>query len=158
MTALKLNFKSCHYITEEDFMEKQPFFELIHNMDKVTNQLIIQWNKTFNEDLGISQIIVLGHLKTNGKSRPSDIAKKLGLTPPTLSYLSEKLVKRKLAIRMTHETDRRVVYLDITDEGIDVLNRATHAGEQLRRNLFQKLTEQERNQLMSLYRKLNSEE
>lgn len=139
-------------------MERHAFFELIHNMDKVTNQLIIQWNKTFNEDLGISQIIVLGHLKMNGKSRPSDIAKTLGLTPPTLSYLSDKLVKRKFATRLTHEGDRRVIYLDITDEGLDVLNRATQAGEKLRMNLFKKLTDQERDQLMSLYRKLNSEE
>lgn len=139
-------------------MERQPFFELIHSMDKVTNQLIIEWNKTFHEDLGISQIIVLGHLKMNGKSRPSDIAKTLGLTPPTLSYLSDKLVKRKFANRLTHESDRRVIYLEITDDGVDVLNRATQAGEKLRMNLFKKLTEQERDQLIHLYQKLNREE
>ncbi|WP_068776552.1 MarR family winged helix-turn-helix transcriptional regulator [Paenibacillus sp. FJAT-26967] len=138
-------------------MEEQTVFELIHNMDKFTNKLIVQWNKTFNEDLGVSHVLVLGHLKQNGKSRPSDIAKILGLTPPTLSYLSEKLVKKKLAVRMSDESDRRIIYLGITDKGADVLKRASLEGQRLRRNLFEKLNEQERAELANLYKKLNSE-
>ncbi|GKS11720.1 MarR family transcriptional regulator [Paenibacillus chitinolyticus] len=137
-------------------MEEQTVFELIHNMDKFTNGLIIQWNKTFNEDLGVSHVLVLGHLKQNGKSRPSDLAKILGLTPPTLSYLSEKLVAKKLAVRMVDESDRRIIYLGITDQGAEVLKRATLEGERLRRNLFEKLTDEERAELANLFKKLNS--
>ncbi|MFF2157292.1 MarR family winged helix-turn-helix transcriptional regulator [Paenibacillus chitinolyticus] len=137
-------------------MEEQTVFELIHNMDKFTNGLIIQWNKTFNEDLGVSHVLVLGHLKQNGKSRPSDLAKILGLTPPTLSYLSEKLVAKKLAVRMVDESDRRIIYLGITDKGAEVLKRATLEGEKLRRNLFEKLTDEERAELANLFKKLNS--
>ncbi|MCY9590955.1 MarR family transcriptional regulator [Paenibacillus chitinolyticus] len=137
-------------------MEEQTVFELIHNMDKFTNGLIIQWNKTFNEDLGVSHVLVLGHLKQNGKSRPSDLAKILGLTPPTLSYLSEKLVAKKLAVRMVDESDRRIIYLGITDKGAEVLKRATLEGERLRRNLFEKLTDEERAELANLFKKLNS--
>lgn len=137
-------------------MEEQTVFELIHNMDKFTNGLIVQWNKTFNEDLGVSHVLVLGHLKQNGKSRPSDIAKMLGLTPPTLSYLSEKLVAKKLAVRTVDESDRRIIYLGITDQGAEVLRRATLEGERLRRNLFEKLTNDEKAELASLFKKLNS--
>ncbi|WP_405081097.1 MarR family winged helix-turn-helix transcriptional regulator [Paenibacillus chitinolyticus] len=137
-------------------MEEQTVFELIHNMDKFTNGLIIQWNKTFNEDLGVSHVLVLGHLKQNGKSRPSDIAKILGLTPPTLSYLSEKLVAKKLAVRTVDESDRRIIYLGITDAGAEVLKRASLEGERLRRNLFEKLTDEERAELANLFKKLNS--
>lgn len=139
-------------------MEDQTIFELIHNMDKVTDRLIIQWNKAFNGDIGISHILVIRHLLQHGKSRPSDIAKTLGLTPPTLSYLSEKLVKKKLAVRMLDESDRRVVYLCITEKGADLLKKATLEGERLRRGLFEKLTEQEHAQLVNIYRKLNSED
>ncbi|MEC0245161.1 MarR family transcriptional regulator [Paenibacillus chitinolyticus] len=137
-------------------MEEQTVFELIHNMDKFTNGLIIQWNKTFNEDLGVSHVLVLGHLKQNGKSRPSDIAKILGLTPPTLSYLSEKLVAKKLAVRTVDESDRRIIYLGITAAGAEVLKRASLEGERLRRNLFEKLTDEERAELANLFKKLNS--
>ncbi|MGG1634423.1 MarR family transcriptional regulator [Paenibacillus sp. FSL K6-3182] len=139
-------------------MEEQTIFNLIHNMDKFTNKMIIQWNKSFNEDLGVSHVLVLGHLKQNGKSRPSDIAKILGLTPPTLSYLSEKLVAKKLVVRLMDESDRRIIYLGITDKGADILKRAQLEGQRLRTNLLDKLTEQEREQLANLYSKLNKED
>ncbi|MBL4953314.1 MarR family transcriptional regulator [Neobacillus sp. YIM B02564] len=136
-------------------MKEQTIFELIHFMDKVTDNLIIQWNKQFNEDLGISHILVLTHLLENGKSRPSDIAKSLGLTPPTLTHLSEKLVKRNLAVRVLDESDRRIIYLDISDKGIAMVHKANKEGVALRENLFQKLTKQELEQLLKIYEKLN---
>ncbi|MDR4887331.1 MarR family transcriptional regulator [Fredinandcohnia sp. QZ13] len=136
-------------------MKEQTIFEILHNMDKVTNQLIIQWNKLFEGDLGVSHILVLGHLKTHGKSRPSDIAKALGLTPPTLTHLSNKLVKRELVVRKQDESNRRVIYLEITEKGYEVLNEANEEGKKLRRKLFESLTDEERNQLLNIYEKLS---
>ncbi|WP_308419811.1 MarR family winged helix-turn-helix transcriptional regulator [Ornithinibacillus halotolerans] len=124
-------------------------------MDKVTNNLIIQWNKVFNNDLGVSHVLVLGHLKAHGKSRPSDMAKVLGLTPPTVTHLTEKLVKRQLITRSTDENDRRIFYLEITADGEKVLKEAHESGQKLRKNLFEKLTEEERQQMLQIYKKLN---
>lgn len=139
-------------------MQEQTIFELIYNMDTYTNQLIVEWNKVFNEDLGVSHLLVLGHLREHGKSRPSDIAKRLGLTPPTLSYLSEKLVKRKFAVRKLDMSDRRIVYLEITNAGEKVLAKAEIEGQQLRRALFAKLTEEDREHLTRIYKKMNTVE
>ncbi|WP_328014927.1 MarR family transcriptional regulator [Metabacillus fastidiosus] len=125
-------------------------------MDQITNHLIIQWNKMFKENLGISHILVLGHLKENGKSRPSDIARALGVTPPTLTHLSEKLVQKKLATRLVDEDDRRIIYLEITEKGIDIVKEAHEEGKTIRKNLFEKLTDEERQQLLSIYEKLNN--
>ncbi|UOQ95469.1 MarR family winged helix-turn-helix transcriptional regulator [Halobacillus shinanisalinarum] len=137
-------------------MKEQTIFELIHSMDQVTNNLIIQWNKMFKESLGISHILVLSHLKRSGKSRPSDIAGALGLTPPSLTHLSEKLVQKKLAVRLIDDDDRRIIYLAITDKGNSMINKAHKEGKALRRNLFEKLTEEERQHLLGIYEKLNS--
>lgn len=136
-------------------MKEETIFEIIHNMDKFTNNLIIQWNKTFNEDLGVSHILLLGHLLSKGKSRPSDLAKALGLTPPTVTHLSEKLVKKQLAVRSTDEGDRRIVYLHITEAGEEVLQRANLEGQLLRRKLFEKLSSEEQQQMLRIYQKLN---
>ncbi|WP_010283662.1 MarR family winged helix-turn-helix transcriptional regulator [Bacillus timonensis] len=135
-------------------MREQTIFEILHNMDKVTNNLIIQWNKFFEGDLGVSHILVLGHLKSHGKSRPSDIAKALGLTPPTLTHLSNKLVKRGLVVRKPDDANRRVIFLEITEHGIEVLTKANEEGKILRRKLFERLTDEERKQLLSIYEKL----
>ncbi|MGM0751885.1 MAG: MarR family winged helix-turn-helix transcriptional regulator [Bacillota bacterium] len=136
-------------------MKDQTIFELLHMMDQVTNKLIIQWNKSFKESLGISHILVLSHLQANGKSRPSDIAKNLGITPPSLTHLAEKLVTKQLVVRLVDENDRRISYLEITDMGIDMIHRASQEGQTLRKNLFENLTKEERKYLLSIYEKLN---
>lgn len=136
-------------------MKEETFFEIIHNMDQFTNRLIIDWNKTFNEDLGVSHILILGHLNIQEKSRPSDIARYIGLTPPTVTHLCEKLVKKKLIVRSKDEEDRRIIYLTITDAGKEILERANKEGQVLRRDLFEKLTREEQQQMLQIYQKLN---
>lgn len=123
-------------------------------MDKVNNRLIIEWNKMFNENIGISHILVLSHLKNHGKSRPSDIAKALGLAPPSITHLSEKLIQKELAVRVTDEGDKRILYLEIRDEGLRILTKAQEEGKMLRKQLFEKLTAEEQQQLLGIYSKL----
>lgn len=137
-------------------MEEETIFEIIHNMDQFTNNLIIQWNKTFDQELGVSHILILGHLHVNGKGRPTDIAKVVGLTPPTVTHLSEKLVKKNLIVRSKDEDDRRIIYLNITDAGKEILERAHIEGQVLRRKLFEKLTVEEQQQMLRIYQKMNS--
>lgn len=139
-------------------MKNQTVFEILHNMDTFTNGLIIQWNKMFNESLGVSHILTLGYLHENGKSRPSLLAKELGLTPPTVTHLSEKLVDRHLVVRLQDEKDRRIILLDITDKGKEILERAHHKGYELRKTMFLKLTNEERKQMLHILKKLNAPE
>lgn len=137
-------------------MPEETIFEILHNMDKFTNNLLVEWNKIFNEDLGVSHVLLLGHLYANGRSRSSDIAKQLGLKPPTVTHLTEKLVKKGFAVRLTDDSDRRIVYLAITDEGTKVLHRANEEGHRLRAKLFEKLSLEEQRQMLVIYEKLNN--
>lgn len=136
-------------------MEEETIFKIIHNMDQFTNNLIVEWNKTFNQELGVSHVLILGHLNIYGKQRLSDIAKVIGLTPPTVTHLSDKLVKKGFAARCKDEEDRRIIYLGITDAGKEVLERANREGQVLRRKLFEKLLPEERRQMLHIYQKLN---
>lgn len=123
-------------------------------MDKVNNRLIIEWNKMFNENIGISHVLVLSHLKLHGKSRPSDIAKALGIAPPSITHLSEKLIQKELAVRVTDEIDKRILYLEIRDKGLNILTKAQEEGKILRKQLFEKLTAEQQQQLLNIYTKL----
>ncbi|MED4203912.1 MarR family winged helix-turn-helix transcriptional regulator [Neobacillus mesonae] len=135
-------------------MNNPSIFELIHAMDKVNNKLIIEWNKMFNENIGITHILVLAHLREHGKSRPSDIAKALGLAPPSITHLTEKLIKKELAVRVADESDKRVLYLEIMDKGRDLLTKAQKEGKRLRTQLLERLTEEEQLELLRIYTKL----
>lgn len=136
-------------------MTEKTIFDILHQMDTFTNSIMIKWNKTFDEDLGVSHILALGFIKSNQKVRPSDISKELGLTPPTVTNLVGKLVKKKTVERSLDDSDRRIIYLAITEKGKEVLKRANKEGQVLRREMFLKLSEEERDQLLSLYEKLN---
>lgn len=137
---------------------EQTIFQILHNMDKFTNQLIIKWNKDFNEGLGISHVLTLGYLSKNKYARPSEIANVLGLKPPTVTTLTEKLVKKGFVERLYDDTDRRIIHIKITDSGREILKRANESGQVLRREMFMKLNEKERDELLRLYRKLNNSE
>src|SRR5699024_442538 len=113
-------------------MQEQTIFEILHNMDTFTNSLIIKWNKIFKEKLSEYHEVTLGYVNTNGKQRPSQIDKKLGLTPPTFTHLTDKLVNLNLATRLPDQNDHCIILLDITDKGKEVLDRANQKGHELR--------------------------
>lgn len=137
-------------------LKDETIFNIVHNMDTFTNGLIIKWNKMFAGDLGISHVLTLGFLQAYGHSRPSAIAKELGLTPPTVTHLTEKLVKRGLVERLPDENDRRTILLALTKEGQAVLGQANEKGQALRKEMFTKLTETEREELLRLFKKMNA--
>ena len=89
-----------------------------------------------------------------GKSRPSAIAKAIGLTPATLTYLSRKLIAKKLVMREETSQDQRVKYLVISNEGRTILDKASEDGKLLRKQLIEKLTEDEFHAFLLIYRKL----
>lgn len=137
-------------------LKDETIFNILHNMDTFTNGLIIKWNKMFAGDLGVSHVLILGFLQAHGHSRPSAIAKELGLTPPTVTHLTEKLVKRELVERLPDENDRRTILLALTKEGEAILEQANEKGQALRKEMFTKLTEAEREELLRLFKKMNA--
>ena len=136
-------------------MNDQTVFELIHAMEQVTNRMIIKWNQSFNEGLGISHILLLSHLKHDGKMKPIDLAESLGIAPSSISHLIQKLSKRDYIKRIPDLNDKRISYLEITDEGLEVLKKAAEDGHQLQKNTFAQLTNEEIKQLLAIYQKLN---
>ncbi|TCS95454.1 MarR family winged helix-turn-helix transcriptional regulator [Hazenella coriacea] len=138
-------------------MEKTDIFELIHTMELFTNQAIIQWTKSFPYPLGISPILTLAELQNKGPQKQSVLAHSLGFTPGAMTNIANKLIKLDYAERQFDESDRRIVYLAITDEGKRVLKFAHLKGQELRIELFKTLSESERAQLLNIYKKLLSE-
>ncbi|MBX4383605.1 hypothetical protein K4G98_23950, partial [Mycobacterium tuberculosis] len=63
--------------------------------------------------------------------------------------------KRDYIKRIPDLNDKRISYLDITDEGLEVLKKAAEDGHQLQKNTFARLTNEEIKQLLAIYQKLN---
>lgn len=135
-------------------MKETDIFRLIHAVEALTNEAIIQWTKSFKHNIGVSPILVLAELKQHGPQQQTVLAKKLGYTPGAMTNIANRLVKRNFAKRQYNESDRRHVYLCITDEGIELLDEARQKGEELRMNMFKVLTEEEVKQYLAIQEKL----
>ena len=135
-------------------MKNATIFELIHTMEKVNNNMLLDWKRRFKEDVGISHILVLHFVEENGMSRPSDIAIHLGFAPASITYLLGKLIDKEYCTRELDESDGRVSYLKITDSGRAVLKMAESKGSEMRQSFLNTLTEDDRQQLFRIYEKL----
>ena len=104
--------------------------------------------------LGLSDFAVLEVLLNKGAMRVNDVGKTVLLTSGSISVAVDRLEKKGLVVRQKCENDRRVCYVELTDEG-RVLIRAAfreHAGNLERAMAF--LSQEERGELVGLLKKL----
>lgn len=135
-------------------MEQTSIFELIRTAELFNNETILYFMNNFDENVGISQILVLSELREGGPQKQSQLAKKLGYTPGAMTGISNKLTKEEFAKRKYDETDRRIILLALTDKGNRILHEAQRQGQKMRENLYSVLSEEEINQLIAIQRKL----
>jgi DNA-binding MarR family transcriptional regulator len=74
-------------------------------------------------ELSLTAAATLGRLRTNGPTRLTDLAVAEGVTQPAMTALVNRLVDQGLVTRGGDPADGRVVLLDITAAGMDVLAR-----------------------------------
>ncbi|WP_053363414.1 MarR family transcriptional regulator [Bacillus sp. FJAT-27251] len=135
-------------------MREKDLFKLIHMIDKINNENIIKFTKAFPYPLGISPILVLSDLKTNGVQKQVDLADKLGYTKGAMTNIAAKLLDLGLAEKVFDETDRRVIQLQITPSGEKALSEAQAIGRTLFMEHFEALNEEEINQYFKIQEKL----
>jgi DNA-binding MarR family transcriptional regulator len=75
-------------------------------------------------DLSVPQFRALAYLSRHEGASLSDVAERVGLTPPAMSRLIEGLVARDLVTRIPSAADRRRVVLALTPVGKAMLDEA----------------------------------
>jgi len=96
--------------------------------------------------LSVPQFRTLNYLRRHPDASLSSVAEHLGLTPPTVSKMIQKLVEQGVIIRNT-ATDRRQVRLSLSAAGVSVV---TQAREETRTQLAENLTTLSQEELMNL--------
>ncbi len=70
-----------------------------------------------------AQLLVLHAVARNGQEMPRDIARALGVGQATITLQIDKLEARGLVRRERRHTDRRAIWVILTDEGRALLER-----------------------------------
>ena len=81
---------------------------------------------------------------------PSVVAERMVTTTGTMTSLIDTLVRRGLVRRLPHPDDRRMLLIDITDAGRDMVDVVLPVTHRINKDVFQVLTEDERQRLLEL--------
>lgn len=77
------------------------------------------------EDITIAQYRTLVVLASRGPQKLADLAEQLGVTPPTVGRMCDRLARRGLVLRHRAHDDRRVVRISLTKDGRRIVDDAT---------------------------------
>lgn len=118
---------------------------------QVTKDMGGIWKKIFDEHLPGSQSYILFLLEKKGQLRMSEIAEILRLTPGAVTSASDKLLEHGHLSRVRSEHDRRVVSLEITEQGKQTLGDLRVEGRKTMKRVFRDLSDPELNQLVGIF-------
>lgn len=95
--------------------------------------------------LGLTRLTwcILLAVHVEGYSQPSDIAQFIGIDRTATSRALKQMEQRSWVARSTGKDDRRTTRVELTAEGVDLLNRAVPVAEDNSQHFLSKLTAEE---------------
>jgi DNA-binding MarR family transcriptional regulator len=144
---------------QHELKKKQPFEspeqEAVLGLFRTSDMLQHRFTRLFREyGLTSSQYNILRILRGEGKPLPSlEIAQRTITVVPGITGLIDRLEEAGMVARARSETDRRVVYVSITQAGLDVLARLDEPLQELHRRLLADFSPEETGELIRLLEK-----
>ncbi len=125
------------------------------NREKLIDELMLlerrithaagQWNPVvwMGLELTISQLKSLMFIDFEGSTNSRTLATALGVTPPNVTGIIDRLVEQKLVSRTENPEDRRIATLTLTSRGKAVLTKLQEIKRSLRESILIRLTLEE---------------
>jgi len=109
--------------------QRKPFAspeeEIVLSVRHLATRIMEPWGRYLKTtaQLSLSQYNVLRILRGAHPTRlpSSDISERMIARDPDVTRLVDRLAERELVYRVRHQTDRRVVEVGITDDGLELL-------------------------------------
>ncbi|KZE68744.1 hypothetical protein AWM68_00235 [Fictibacillus phosphorivorans] len=109
------------------------------------------------KELTKTQFVLLKTLCIRNKWTVSKLAEYMGVKPSAITVGADRLYKRGFVSRYRSEMDRRIVYLEITDEGHEILREAENERVNSISSYLNHLSPEELGTFIDIYEKLASE-
>jgi MarR family transcriptional regulator, organic hydroperoxide resistance regulator len=100
---------------------------------------IIQLNRLFGSEIVVrlgsqvtgTQMYMLHYIRESGKCRLTELAEKLDVKPSAVTVMIDRLQKAGYVLRTNDTADRRVIFVELTEEGYDILKKAQQIREDI---------------------------
>ena len=104
--------------------------------------------------MSYSQYLILEILRNEGRKSSSELAQFFKITLPAVTNLSNKLVDGRYIERIHSESDRRLIFLQITQKGLDFLTVMDNTGKNIIKTMWGDLSSEEVQQLNLIFQKV----
>ncbi|MBN3553514.1 MarR family transcriptional regulator [Fictibacillus nanhaiensis] len=108
------------------------------------------------KELTKTQFVLLKTLCIRNKWTVSKLADYMGVKPSAITVGADRLYKRGFVSRYRSDLDRRIVYLEITDEGHEILREAENERVNSISSYLNHLSQEELGIFIDIYEKLAS--
>lgn len=125
-------------------------------MRLISNSVSLSFAQKLNASgVTVAEWVVLREMYDNqDETTPSNVAELTGLTRGAISKLISRLLEKSLVTRKESAGDRRYQDIKLTAKAISLVPRLAQLADENDEEYFSSLSKTERNQLMSLLKKL----
>ncbi|MFB0842730.1 MarR family winged helix-turn-helix transcriptional regulator [Paenibacillus oleatilyticus] len=124
-------------------VHRQDLYELEEAFRLMFRKVKASWTRFEAHGVSASQAVILEKLQNEGPLKVSQIADALWITSGAVTSLSDKLISGGFAERTRSEEDRRVVYMEITDKGKEIIEELHLHRQRVVEEYFGKLPDED---------------
>lgn len=128
--------------------------ELIKLFYYILKRMKKEWSSQI-QGINHTQYLILKCLSHLGPQKAVQLAEVTQITPGAITSATDKLVAEEYAERKGDKEDRRVVYLEITDKGKELVESLTQAQNNVTKKFFQGLPDEDIQHLIRIYNKIS---
>ena len=139
-----MNKKTLHMYMQRWEDVFQLFLRKIHH--ELANNLV--------DGITGSQFFVMKKIHERGRCTVSEVAEGLCVSLSAITSMVDKLCKASLAERQRDENDRRLVWLELTPKGKDILGTCQSSRRQVVERYLSQLPEGDIEKLLDIYERL----
>jgi len=99
--------------------------DIVNNLRRVF-QVLVEQAKNAEEKTGLtsSQLWAMKEIAAAGSLKGAELARRMFIHPATVVNLVDRLEERGLVVRVRSKTDRRVVDIELTDDGANLVRNS----------------------------------
>src|SRR4051794_11890462 len=131
---------------------KLPYLVLMQTSKAVQDRMRVEMSQY---NLSITEFSVLEVLYNKGKQTIHQIGNSILITSGTMTYVIDKLEQRDLLCRHGCVEDRRVIHVNLTEEGKEMMDNIMPKHHEFVESMFESLNKEEEEIFVKLLKKLS---
>ena len=118
---------------------------------KMVRKFVTERDKITIEGVMLPGFLILKKIINDGEQQLTDLAVELDFSSGAITAICDKLEGRGFAVRNRHKDDRRIILLDVTNEGRESITRNGEVGTKTISILFDGFSSEEMEKQISIF-------